>query len=226
MMACKTVTFDEIMQQLEALADPDVRKGQAHFGISAAKPLGITLPKLRALAKGIRDHDLAQRLWATGIHEVRIFASMVDDPKLVTSEQMNVWVKDFDSWDVCDQVCDNLFCHTPYAVDAARAWVSHEEKYVRRAGFVMMTMLAYKQKDLSDELFMEFLDTIQRYSTDERNFVKKAANWALRRIAKRNARLFEAAVATAKELQQSDSSTARWIANDALREFAKSPQNQ
>jgi 3-methyladenine DNA glycosylase AlkD len=225
-MTRRTVTFDEIMQQLEALADLDVRKGQAHFGISAAKPLGITLTKLRALAKGIRNHDLAQRLWATGIHEVRIFASMVDDPKLVTSEQMNAWVKDFDSWDVCDQVCDNLFCHTPYAVNAAQDWVQQDEEFVRRAGFVMMTMLAYKQKDLSDELFMEFLDTIQRYSTDKRNFVKKAANWALRRIAKRNPHLFKAAVATAKELQQSDSSTARWIANDALREFAKSPQNQ
>jgi 3-methyladenine DNA glycosylase AlkD len=214
------------MQQLEALADPDVRKGQAHFGITAAKPLGIALPKLRTLAKGVRDHDLAQQLWATGIHEARILASMMDDPKLVTFEQMNAWVKDFDSWDVCDQVCDNLFCHTAFAVDAARDWVQHDEEFVRRAGFVMMTMLSWKRDDLPDELFLEFLDTVRRYATDERNFVKKAVNWALRRIAKRNARLFEAAVTTAKELQQSDSSTARWIANDALREFAKSDKGK
>jgi len=209
------------MQQLKALADPDVLKSQAHFGITAGRPLGIALPKLRALAKGLRDHDLAQKLWASGIHEAHILASLVDDPRLVTREQMDAWVKDFDSWDVCDQVCDNLFCYTDFAVDAARDWVQQDEEFVRRAGFVMMTMMSWKRDDLPDELVLEFLDTIKRYANDDRNFVKKAANWALRRIAKRNERLFEAAVTTAKELQQSESSSARWIANDALREFAK-----
>ena len=225
-MAHRTATFDEIMAQLEALANPDVLKSQTHFGITAGQPLGIALPRLREVSKGLRDHELAQELWATGIHEARILASLVDDPKLVTRPQMDAWVMDFDSWDVCDQVCDNLFCHTAFAVETARDWVQHDEEFVRRAGFVMMTMLAYKQKDLPDELFLKFLDAIRRYASDGRNFVKKANSWALRRIAKRNAHLFEAAVATAKELQQSTSSSARWIANDALREFSKPPKNQ
>jgi len=225
-MVHRTATFDEIMAQLEALADPRVLKSQAHFGITAGRPLGIAVPKLRTLAKGLRDHKLAQELWASGIHEARILASLVDDKKLVTRGQMDTWVKEFDSWDVCDQVCDNLFCHTAFAIEAARDWVQHDEEFVRRAGLVMMTMLSWKRDDLPDELVLEFLDTIKRYANDDRNFVKKAANWALRRIAKRNATLFAAAVATAKELQQSASSSARWIANDALREFAKTSQSQ
>jgi len=173
-----------------------------------------------------RDHSLAQELWASRIHEARIMAGFVDEPKLVTAEQMENWVKDFDSWDICDQVCSNLFDRTPFAHKKAIEWSNREEEFVKRAGFVLMAALSVHDKSAVDDEFLIFLHIIKREATDERNYVKKAVNWALRQIGKRNSTLNKKAIETAKEIQKLGSKSARWIASDAVRELtSKSVQD-
>ena len=222
-MATPTLSFEEMMEQLQALADPTAVESQKRFGVTAAAPLGISMPRLRQLSRGQRDHELARQLWQTGFHEARILASLVDDLPLVTRAQMEHWVLDFDSWDLCDQVCGNLFDRTPFAVDMALEWPARPRwEFVRRAGFVLMAGLAMHDKDLPDSEFMKFFPLIVTYATDPRNFVKKAVNWALRGIGKRNPALRSKAIETAQQIKATYSSpTARWVANDALRELEK-----
>lgn len=201
------------------MANPDNVAGMARFGISSQNTLGISIPNLRALAKEIgRDHDLALRLWESGLHEGRILASFVDDPKRVTPEQMEQWVSDFDSWDVCDQVC-GLFARTPYVYDRVAAWSARPEEFVKRAAFALMATLAVHDKKADDAKIAAFLPIIQREAGDGRNFVKKAVNWALRQVGKRSRKLNRLAIATAEEIAKIDSKAARWIAADALREL-------
>jgi len=217
----------EIIAQLQALANPRNVAGMARFGINSRNTLGVSIPTLRRIAKQAgADHRLALDLWKSGIHEARILAAMVDDPARVTEAQMESWVKDFDSWDVCDQVCSNLFDQTPFAHRQAIAWTRREEEFVRRAGFVLMAALAVHDKAASDAAFLKFLPIIKRYATDERNFVKKAVNWALRQIGKRNRALNRAAIETAKEIQAIDSKSAKWIAADALRELTSATKQK
>jgi 3-methyladenine DNA glycosylase AlkD len=221
MMTQPTPTFEKILAQLNLLANPAGVTVQQRFGIRPAHPLGISMPQVRALAKGVRDHALALQLWQTGIHEARILASLVDDPKLVTLNQMETCVLDFDAWDLCDQVCSNLFDRTVFAVDRAQAWPERQPEYVRRAGFVLMAGLATRRKKEPDETFLQFLPLIVHYSTDSRNFVRKAVNWALRGIGKRNPALRAAAIQTANHILMIDSPTAHWVARDALRELSR-----
>ena len=178
------------------------------------------MPDLRKLARAIgRDHDLAIALWETNVHEARLLAGMIDDPAQVTEAQMEVWVHDFDSWDLCDQVCGNLFDRTPYAFRKASEWTLREDEFVKRAGFATVACAAVHRKDVDDERFEVFLPIIRAESTDERNFVKKAVNWALRQIGKRSPALNANAVATAEQIRRIDSKAARWIGSDALREL-------
>ena len=144
---------------------------------------------------------------------------MVDDPEVVTEEQMERWVKDFDSWDICDQCCSNLFDKTKLAYRKAVQWSGRNEEFVKRAGFVLMAVLAVHDKEMNDREFTKFLSIIRRKATDDRNFVKKAVNWALRQIGKRNLNLNGMAIKTAKEIREIDSRAAKWIASDALREL-------
>jgi 3-methyladenine DNA glycosylase AlkD len=210
----------EILRQLRAQRDPKNVAGMAQFGINPHNTLGVSIPTLRRIARqGAKDHRVAQELWRSGIHEARILAALVDMPERVTEAQMERWVKDFDSWDVCDQVCSNLFDKTRFARRKAIEWSKRDEEFVKRAGFVMMAALAVHDKTAPDGVFRKFLPLIQRGATDDRNFVKKAVNWALRQIGKRNAALNRAAQATAREIQAIDSKAARWIAADALREL-------
>ena len=211
---------DEIVAQLQEQANPRAVEGMGRFGIRGAQVLGVSIPTLRKMAKASgKNHALALELWVTGIHEVRILASMIDEPQLVSSQQMEAWVRDFDSWDLRDQVCGNLFVKTPYAYEKAVAWCHREEEFVRRAGFVMMAELAVHDKQASDEAFVPCFALIKQYAADDRNFVKKAVNWALRQIGKRNSHLLALAQECAYDLQKMDSKAARWVANDALREF-------
>lgn len=211
---------DEILRKLKSLSDPKAVEGMARFGINPKKTYGVSVPSLRAMAKEIgRNHVLAQQLWSSGIHEARILAGMIDIPDMVTEEQMESWVKDFDSWDVCDQCCSNLFDKTGFAFKKAVEWSSRNEEFVKRAGFVLMAALAVHDKKAKDEEFLKFLPMIKRESVDDRNFVRKAVNWALRQIGKRSIDLNEEAIKTAKEIQRLDSKSARWIAADALREL-------
>ncbi len=212
--------YDDILKKLKGLSDPKAVDGMARFGINPENTLGVSIPNLRKIAKetGI-DHALAQQLWASGIHEARILASMVDDPKRTTEEQMESWVKDFDSWDVCDGCCMNLFEKTRFAYQKAVEWSSNDEEFIKRAGFVLMARLAVSDKRADNKQFELFFPIIKREASDSRNFVKKAVNWALRQIGKRNLNLNGKALATAKEIQEIDSKSARWVATDAIREL-------
>ncbi len=212
--------YEEILSKLKSMGDPKAAEGMAKFGINTKKAYGVSIPNVRALAKKIgKDHNLAKRLWLSGVHEARILAGIIDDPKMVTDEQMEKWVKDFDSWDVCDQCCSNLFDKTKFAHDKAIEWSKRREEFVRRAGFTLMAALAVHDKKARDDDFFEFLPLIKDAVTDERNFVKKAVNWALRQIGKRDAMLNKMAVELAKEIQKIDSKSAKWIASDAIREL-------
>lgn len=211
---------NQIIKKLKSLKNPENVAGMARFGINPNNTYGVSIPTLRKMAKETgKDHSLAQELWASRIHEARILAGFVDDPKLVTAEQMENWVKDFDSWDICDQVCSNLFDRTSFAHKKAIEWSNREEEFVKRAGFVLMAALSVHDKRAVDDEFLIFLLIIKREATDERNYVKKAVNWALRQIGKRNSTLNKKAIETAKEIQKLDSRSARWIASDAVREL-------
>ena len=212
--------YNEIIQRLESLSDPEAVKGMARFGINPENTYGVSIPNLRRIAKEAgKDHALAQELWASGIHEAKILASMVDEPKAVTEEQLEAWVKGFDSWDVCDQVCMNLFDRVPLAWQKVGDWSQREEEFVKRAAYTLIACLAWHDKEAGDDKFVALLPVIVKGATDERNFVKKAVNWALRHIGKRNPNLNKLAIKTAEEIQKIDSRAARWIAADALREL-------
>lgn len=212
--------YKTIIDRLKSLANPAHVAGMARFGINPRNTLGISMPALRNMAKEIgQDHELAGQLWASGLHEARLLAALVDDPELVTEKQMESWVQDFDSWDVCDQCCGNLFDRTPFAHHQAMAWSRRPEEFVKRAGFVLMATLAVHDKKSADQAFNKFFPMIKRQAGDERNFVKKAVNWALRQIGKRNQPLNQAAINTAREIQKILSPAACWIAQDALREL-------
>lgn len=214
------MALEQILGDLKARANPDNVAGMARYGISVTGCLGVPMPVLRKMAREIgRDHDLAEGLWRSGIHEARILAGLVDDPALVTGEQMERWVPDVDSWDICDQLCSNLFGRTGLARQKAEAWSGRPEVFVKRAGFVLMAVLAVHDKKAADAFFAAFLPLIAREATDERNFVKKAVNWALRQIGKRNQALNLLAVEAAREIGRMDSKSAKWIAADALREL-------
>lgn len=215
----KRLSSEEVLARLYSLANPANVAGMARYGINTHNTLGISIYTLRPLAKEIgRDHTLSLKLWDSGIHEARILASYIDDPEQVTEEQLEDWVVDFDSWDVCDQVC-NLFAKTPWAYQKAFQWSKREEEFVKRAGFVLMAVLSVHDKQAPDEKLAQFFPVIMRESTDERNFVKKAVNWALRNIGKRNRHLNELAIETAQQIREIGAKSARWIASDALREL-------
>ncbi len=212
--------YEKIIEQLKYLSDPKAVTAMKRFGITPENAYGISIPNLRKIAKEIgKDHSLAQGLWASGIREAMILASMIDDPKIVTEEQMEKWVSDFTYWEICDQCCMNLFEKTEFAYQKCFQWASREEEFVKRAGFVLMARLAVSDKKAADEKFEEFLPVIKSGSTDERNYVKKAVKWALRQIGKRNLCLNAKAMETAREIQKIDSKSARWIASDAIREL-------
>ncbi|HEY6951152.1 MAG TPA: DNA alkylation repair protein [Bacteroidota bacterium] len=210
----------DIIESLNKRANPRNVEGMARYGITSAKALGVPAPFIRELGKKIgRNHRLALDLWTTGILEARAVAALIADPSKVTKSLMNSWVKDFDNWAVCDGACSILFDKTRYAEDVALKWTTRKEEYVKRAGFVIMAGLAVHDKQAPDSEFLKFLPVIKRGAVDDRNFVKKAVNWALRQIGKRNLKLNAAAIRTANEIRKMDSRSARWIAADALREL-------
>ena len=210
----------QILKILKLRANPKNIKGMAQFGMTAKKRLGVSVPNMRKIAKETnKNHSLAIQLWKTGIKEAKIVASMVGEPEKVTEKQMEAWVKDFDSWDVCDQVISNLFDKTKFAYQKAFEWSKRKEEFVKRAGFVLMATLSVHDKKANNKKFEQFFPLIKKEAIDERNFVKKAVNWALRQIGKRNLALNKKAIAIAKEIQKIDSKSAKWIANDALREL-------
>lgn len=208
------------LSRLKEMGNSENVRAMERFGISPTKPLGIPVIALRTIAREIgKDHLLPIELWGSGFHEARILASMVDVPSEVTPAQMDSWAYSFDSWDLCDHCCGNLFDKTPYAIEKAAEWSVFDEEFVKRAGYVLMAELAVHDKQRSDQDFVNFLPFIEKGATDERNYVKKAVNWSLRQIGKRNVRLNRLAIETAERIEKLDLKCSRWIARDALREL-------
>ena len=206
------------------MADPSRLSGMARYGIATERAFGITVTQLRGYARTLgRDQELAAELWDSGVHEARLLATMVAEPALVTEVQVDAWIRDVDSWDLCDGLCGNLVDRTPFALDKVVEWTARDEEFVKRAGFALIAWMAVHRKDLNDECFEAFLPTIREGSTDERNYVKKAVNWALRQIGKRSEGLNRRSIETARDIQRMDSRAARWIATDALRELTSEP---
>ena len=215
-----STSVSAVIRKLKSFANPENREGMRRFGINTANTLGISIPILRKMAKEIgKDHLLALSLWDSDLHEARILAGMIDDPQSVTENQMDKWVIQFDSWDICDQCCSNLFDKTPLAYKKAFKWSMRNEEFVKRAGFVLMATLAVHDKKTPDDMFMEFFPFILQESCDDRNFVKKAINWALRQLGKKNKNLHSKALETINQLLKSDSKSAQWIGKDALKEL-------
>jgi len=211
---------DDVLKKLKSKARPDQLGGMAKYGMSVSSRLGVAVPDMRTIARETgKNHELALELWKTGIAEARIIAAMIDDPLKVTEEQMEDWVKGVDSWDVCDQLCMNLFDKTPLAWKKISDWSDSDEEFVKRTAYSLLACIAWHDKKTEDARFIEVFPLIKKGSVDERNFVKKAVNWALRMIGKRNKNLNKAAIAAAKDIQKLNSKSARWIAADAVKEL-------
>ena len=218
------MTADEIIDKLKPLENPANVAGMARFGIVTPKAFGIPAPVLKNLAKEIKKqtgdrHALALKLWETGVHEARIIAYLIDDPKEVTENQMEAWAADFDNWAICDGACGHLFCRTEFAYEKAFAWAQRDAEFVKRAGLVLPAWLAVHDKRAPDERIAEFLPLLESQAHDERNFIKKAVNWSLRQIGKRSLYLNRLAVRTAEKIKAQNTRAARWIAADARREL-------
>jgi len=210
----------DILEELSRTGDAARLEGMARYGINTSRAFGNSMPAIRSLAKTIgKDHTLALALWRTEIHDARLLCAFVDDASAVRPDQMDTWAGDFNSWDLTDQVCNNLFSRTPYAAEKIMAWSAREEEFVRRAAFALIASLAVHSRTLGDEQFVGWMSLITAAADDERNFVKKAVNWALRQIGKRSLALRESALTAAEELTQRESTSARWIGRDALREL-------
>lgn len=211
---------EEVLAHLCSISDRARLEGMSRYGIKIDHALGVSMPEMRAFAKAIgRDHRLALDLWHTGVHEARIMASLLADPKLLTEREMEEMVKDLDSWDVCDQCCSNLFSRSPLALRKALEWTARTEEYQKRAGFAAMAALAVHDKKLDEENLQLLLDAVVRESHDDRNYVRKAVNWALRQIGKRDLRSNGMAIEAAERILVKGDRASRWVAADALKEL-------
>jgi 3-methyladenine DNA glycosylase AlkD len=216
------LTISSVLDELRRLGDPANVAGMARYGIRARRALGISMEPLRAIARRIgRNHALADQLWKTGIFEARILAAFIAEPQRLTRRQARSWAKDFENWADCDGVCIHLFRKTSFAHPFALECISRRPEFVKRAGFTLMATLAVHDKESTDQVFLNYLPLIERAANDERNGVKKAVNWALRQIGKRNPRLRRASIQTAKRIRRQGTPAAQWIASDALRELQK-----
>jgi 3-methyladenine DNA glycosylase AlkD len=213
-------TKASVLRELKKLADPKVRAKLSYFGVNVPKAHGISAPVLHKFARHIgKNQALAEELWSSGIHEARILAALIGESEKITAAQMERWVRRFDSWDVVDTACCYLYAAAKPAWSKINEWSTRSAEFEKRAAFSLAAYLSYKDKTAEDARFERFLSVIERESHDGRNFVRKAINWALRNIGKRNLRLNGAAIRSAERIRQQESRTARWIAADALREL-------
>jgi 3-methyladenine DNA glycosylase AlkD len=213
---------EAVVASLKRMATKGVRDGMARYGIPSDKAFGVSVGALKKLAKGLgRSHALAAALWDTGWYEARMLAAFVDNPAQVTPTQMDRWCRDFDNWAICDTACFHLFDRTPHAWDKVAQWSRCREEFIKRAAFALLWGLTVHDKQAADDRFTEGLRLIEGAATDDRNFVKKAVNMALRATGKRNRELKVAAVAVAERLAESPDAAARWVGKDALRELTR-----
>jgi 3-methyladenine DNA glycosylase AlkD len=210
----------EILEKLKTKSRKDQLEGMARFGINTNNRLGVSIPDIRRIAKEFgRNHEVALELWKTGYDDAKITAALVDDPDKVSEDQMDEWVKDFNSWDVCDQICMNLFDRSPYAWKKIFEWSKREKEFVKRAAFTLLACLAWHDKNAEDDKFLEYFPLIKKNVDDDRNYVKKAVSWSLRHIGKRNLNLHKHVLVFANDIKQIDSKTARWIGSDVIRDL-------
>jgi len=214
-------SLNEVLARLDSLADPAVKASQGRFGVQVDRSLGISLYTLRNIAKGIRDHELAIGLWETGIHEARLLAAMVEEVDQVTREQCERWVQDFNSWDICDHVTDEVFIYTPFVMELITTWAIWDEEFVKRAAFAMIAEITIHRKYIPDTALVDLYPLMANAAADERNYVKKAVSWALRNISKNRPGLRKSVRELAKVLMGSDSKSARWVARVTLNELNK-----
>jgi 3-methyladenine DNA glycosylase AlkD len=216
----------EVLSRLRQLQNPAAVQALQKQGVTPRAALGVSEQDLRKLSGEIGvDRLIAQQLWASGIHDARVLASMVDDPARVTPKQMERWVRDFDSWALCDACCVNLFDKTPFAYAKSVAWSARKEEYVKRAAFSLVAALAQTDQKAADSEFLRFIPIIKREAADERPFVRKSIAWALKEIGKRNKSLKKIALDTAKELDKLEAKSAHWIATDAIKELSAAPKS-
>jgi 3-methyladenine DNA glycosylase AlkD len=221
------VDFNDIIKKLNSLKNPRNIEGMARFGIRPkSKVFGISIPELRKIAKEIKkdlsaqtSHNLAMKLFGSGIHEARLLAGFIAESEKLTEQEIEKWVKTFDSWDIVDQVCGNLFDKSKIAVKKISEFAKRDAEFEKRVAFALIAALSVHNKKMRDEEFLKFFPLIKKASTDERNFVKKAVNWALRQIGKRNKNLNKETLKLAKEIQEIGSKSSKWIAKDAIREL-------
>jgi len=211
----------EITARLKTMRNERNIEGMRRFGISSANCLGVPMPVVRSMAKEYgRSQKLAELLWEGGLHEGRTLACLVGEPELLSEKTAERWALDLDSWAACDNFCLNLLAYAPFAWKKAREWMERDEEFVRRAAYATMAALAVHDRKAKDKDFEKLLPLIRKGANDDRNFVKKAVNWALRQIGKRNMALNRKALAVAEELSASDNLHARWVGKDAVRELA------
>ncbi len=216
----KTPDAPAVLKLLERKGSKATRDGMSRYAIVVPKAFGVTMGTLRQIAKSIGpNHELALALWATEWYEARMLATLIDDPQQVTSAQMDRWRRDFDNWAICDTACFALFDRTQHAWGKVEPWSRHKGEFQKRAAFALLASLALHRKEADDAAFMKLLPLVEGAASDERNFVKKGVNWALRSVGERSPALNLAAVAIAKRLAASSDATARWIGKDALREL-------
>jgi 3-methyladenine DNA glycosylase AlkD len=219
--------YEEVMAQLKSMGESKNVEGMKRFGIKSENNFGNSVTYLRNYAKKIgKDHELAVKLWESGIRDARMVAACIENPETVSEEQVDKWVRDLDSWDICDHCCGHFFDKTPFAYKKVREWTKSNELFVKRAGFSLIAWLAVHDKKKDDFEFLDFLKIIERESTDERNYIRKSVNWALRQIGKRNIDMNKKALELSRKIQKIDSKTAKWIASDAIRELTSEKVKQ
>lgn len=216
-------TVETVISGLKLLADEKYRKGMERFAIPSENAIGVRVPEVRAIARSIKkNHALALQLWDCPIHEAKVLASMIADPKQMTSGQMDRWVEDICSWDVCDQCCNNLFVRTPFWRGKVPNWIASDHEFTRRAGIVLIAAASVHQKDnVTDEELLAMLRLSTTVATDPRNFVKKAISWSMRQVGKKRPGLREQVLSMAGELRSSTDKSEKWIGSDVVRELEK-----
>jgi 3-methyladenine DNA glycosylase AlkD len=218
------MTIDELLSRLRSMGDEGNVAGMARYGIVPKLAYGVSTPDLKQIAMEVKRtaedrHQFALALWETGVHDARVLAYLIDDPRQVTPEQMERWVQGFDNWAICDSTCGHLFALTRHAYEKYREWIARDEEFVKRAGIALMAWLALKDKKADDEPFTEMLGSLEQLTNDGRPYIKKAISWSIRQIGKRNLQLNRQAIETADRIKEQDTSASRWIASDSLREL-------
>jgi 3-methyladenine DNA glycosylase AlkD len=221
-MSRSVTDVESAIAWLRAHSTPATLQGMARYGIPSGNALGVAVKDIKALGKQLgKDQKLASGLWRSGVYEARMLASFVGDPTQITAAEMDRWCDEFDNWGICDTICFNLFDRTPHAWDKVEQWSKRDEEFVKRAAFALLWSLTVHDKKASDLPFIQGLARIEEAANDERHYVKKAVNMALRAVGKRNSALRAAAIRVSRSLAESDDPSARWIGKDALRELEK-----